>query len=62
MNIDKFIQIIKELREEAPTMSVGSGQKSLGYNLETETPPVRKMKKRKKYATLGPGSRKRWMV
>lgn len=62
MNIDKFIQIIKNLREEAPTMSVGTGEKSLGYNLETETPPVKKMRRKKKYATLGRGSRKRWMV
>lgn len=59
MNINRFIELIKEFREETSTMSVGSGEKSLGYNLETETPPVRK---RKKYASLGPGSRKRWMV
>lgn len=62
MNLDKFIQIIKDLREEAPTVSVGTGEKSVGYNLETETPPVNKMKKKRKYASLGRGSRKRWMV
>ena len=48
MNINKFIQIIKDLREESPTASVGTGEKSVGYNLETETPPVdlRKGKRR----------------
>ena len=55
--IDYLIEIIRSLKEEsAPTMSVGTGETSLGYNIRTETPPVRK-----KRIYLGKGSRKPWM-
>lgn len=59
--IDKVINYFRSLREEVsggPTMSVGTGKSSLGYNINTETPPVRK---RKKYATGGRNSRKLWL-
>jgi len=61
MDIDKIIGIIRSLKEDAaPTMSVGTGEKSLGYNIETGTPPV--YKKKKKYIYGGKGSRKNWMT
>jgi len=62
MNIDRIIDIIRSLKEDAaPTMSVGTGEKSLGYDIETGTPPVDKKKKKKKYIYGGKGSRKMWM-
>lgn len=57
--IDYLIEMIRSIKEDgAPTMSVGTGESSLGYNVRTETPPV---KKRKKYLYGGKGSRKTWM-
>ena len=60
MNLDKIINIIRTLNEEGEIANVvGDGEKSLGYNIETETPPVWKGKK--KYAKGGKGSRKWWL-
>ena len=61
MDIDKIINIVRNLREEAmvaPTNNVGGGKiectKEAGDN-----PPVRKKKKR--YIYGGRGSRRMWM-
>ena len=61
MDIDKIINIIRNLREEAmvaPTNNVGSG-KIAGTKEAGDDPPVRK--KKKKYIYGGHGSRKMWM-
>jgi len=62
MNIDKFINKIRTLREQAvtgaPTNSVGSG-KIAGTVEAGDEPPVRK--KKKKYIYGGHGSRRMWM-
>ena len=56
--LDKIIQMIKDLREDgAPTMAMGNGQIA-GSAEAGDDPPVRK---RKKYPTLGRGSRKPWL-
>ena len=60
--LDKLIQIIHNIKEEgegAIANVVGDGEKSLGYNIKTETSPVWKGKK--KYAKGGKGSRKWWL-
>ena len=58
--LDKLIQIIHNIKEEGEIANVvGDGEKSLGYNIETGTPPVWKSKK--KYAKGGKGSRKWWL-
>ena len=61
MDIDKIINIVRNLREEAmvaPTNSVGSG-KIAGTKEAGDNPPVRKKKKR--YIYGGRGSRRMWM-
>ena len=61
MDIDKIINIIRNLREEAmvaPTNNVGSG-KIAGTKEAGDNPPVRKKKKR--YIYGGRGSRRMWM-
>ena len=62
MDIDKIINIVKNLREQAvmtaPTNSVGSG-KIAGTAEAGDDPPVRKNKK--KYIYGGHGSRRMWM-
>ena len=63
MNIDKIIDIVKTLREEAmmagaPTNNVGGGQIA-GTAEAGDNPPIRK--KKKKYIYGGHGSRKMWM-
>ena len=62
MDIDKIINIVRNLREQAvmaaPTNSVGSG-KIAGTVEAGDDPPVRK--KKKKYIYGGRGSRKMWM-
>ena len=61
MDIDKIINIVKSLREEAmaaPTNNVGGGQIA-GTKEAGDNPPVRK--KKKKYIYGGHGSRKMWM-
>ena len=61
MDIDKIINIVKNLREQAvmaaPTNSVGSG-KIAGTVEAGDDPPVRK---KKKYIYGGRGSRRMWM-
>ena len=62
MNIDKIIDIVRTLREEAmmaaaPTNNVGGGQIA-GTKEAGDDPPVRK---KKKYIYGGHGSRKMWM-
>ena len=62
MDIDKIINIVRNLREQAvmtaPTNSVGSG-KIAGTSEAGDDPPVRR--KKKKYIYGGKGSRKMWM-
>jgi hypothetical protein len=59
MNIDKIIDIIRTLKEEGPTVSLGSGQ--IAGTVEAgDDPPV--FKKKKKYIYGGKGSRKKWMT
>ena len=64
--VDRLIQIVRNLREEGVVTSaipnvVGTGEKSLGYNINTETPPVFPQGKKRKYATGGTGSRRLWL-
>jgi hypothetical protein len=50
--IDKIIEAFRNyriLKEDAPTMSVGNGEKSLGYNIQSETPPVDLRKGKRRY-------------
>ena len=61
MDIDKIINIVRNLREEAmvaPTNNVGSG-KIAGTKEAGDNPSVRKKKKR--YIYGGRGSRRMWM-
>ena len=62
MDIDKIINIVRNLREQAvmsvPTNSVGSG-KIAGTVEAGDDPPVKK--KKKKYIYGGHGSRRMWM-
>ena len=61
MDIDKIINIVKNLREQAvmgaPTNAVGTGQIA-GTKEACDDQPVRK---KKKYIYGGRGSRKTWM-
>ena len=64
MDIDKIINIVRNLREEVvasapgPTMSMSKG--GIAGSVEAgDDPPVRK---KKKYIYAGKGSRKRWMA
>ena len=61
MDIDKIIDIVRNLREQAvmaaPTNSVGNG-KIAGTKEAGDDPPVRK---KKKYIYGGHGSRRMWM-
>jgi len=61
MNLDKIINIVRNLREQAvmaaPTNSVGSG-KIAGTVEAGDDPPVRK---KKKYIYGGKGSRRMWI-
>ena len=57
MDINKIINIVRDLKEDAPTMSVGDGS---GTALPpTHEPGVNKKKKKNIY--LGIGSRKQWL-
>jgi hypothetical protein len=56
MDINKIINIIRELKEEAPTMSLGAG-KIAGTVEAGDDPPVRK---KPKYI-YGTGFRKNWL-
>lgn len=55
--IDRIIELIRILKEDAPTVSVASG--NIAGVEPGETPPVRKRKKRHIYG--GRGSRRAWM-
>lgn len=64
MDIDKIINIVRNLREEVvasapgPTMSMSKG--GIAGSVEAgDDPPVRK---KKKYIYAGKGSRKQWMT
>lgn len=56
--IDRIIDIIRQLHEEAPTTNVGGGQIA-GTSEAGDDPPV--YKKNKKYLYLGTNSRKPWI-
>jgi len=58
MNLDKIISIVRSINEEMAIANV-SGEKSLGFNPETGTPPVWKGKN--KYVKGGKGPRKWWL-
>ena len=58
MKREKLNRIISLLREQ-PTMNMGAGRIA-GSDEAGDSPPVRN-KKKKKYLSLGFGSRKRWM-
>jgi len=64
MDIDRIINIVRNLREEVvasapgPTMSMSKG--GIAGSVEAgDDPPVRK---KKKYIYAGKGSRKQWMA
>jgi len=57
--LDKIINIIRKLKEDAPTVSLGSGQIA-GTSEAGDDPPVKK--KKNKYLYLGKNSRKSWMA
>jgi len=66
--IIETIRALKEEGESAPASSisnvVGNGEKSLGYNIYTGTPPVslgKKKKNKNRYAKGGRGSRRLWL-
>ena len=64
MDINRVIDIIRTIKEEGEggiANVVGDGEKSLGYNIETGTPPVWKGGKRNTYAKGGKNSRKWWL-
>ena len=56
MDINKIINIVRDLKEDAPTMSVGDGS-------GTALPPIHEpgVNKKKKNIYLGIGSRKKWL-
>ena len=61
MDIDRVIDIVRSLKEDAPTMSLGTPPtgKIAGTVEAGDNPPV--FKKKKKYIYGGKGSRKMWM-
>jgi hypothetical protein len=54
--LERIINIIRRLKEDAPTVSLSSGQIA-GTSEAGDDPPVR----RKKYMYLGKNSRKPWI-
>ena len=63
MDIEKIINIVRELNEEGSSITNVTGASSLGFDPETESPPVHlKKKKRPPIIARGlmPGARKRW--
>ena len=56
MDINKIIDIVRSLKEEAPTMNLGAG-KIAGTVEAGDDPPVRK----KKRYIYGTGLRKNWL-
>ena len=59
MDINKIIDIVRSLKEEAPTNNVGGGQIA-GTKEAGDDPPV--FNKKTKYIFGGRGSRKMWMT
>ena len=58
MDIDKVISIVRRLKEDAPTMSMGGG--GIAGSVEAgDEPPVNKKKKKNIY--LGKLSRTSWL-
>ena len=58
MDINRVISIVRRLKEDAPTMSMGGG--GIGGSVEAgDEPPVNKKKKKNIY--LGIGSRTQWL-
>jgi hypothetical protein len=58
MDINKVISIVRRLKEDAPTMSMGGG--GVAGSVEAgDDPPVNKKKKKNIY--MGLHSRKRWL-
>jgi hypothetical protein len=58
--LDRLINIVRTLKEEGAIANVvGTGEKSLGFNIQTGTPPVNK---RPPILARGRmmGARKRW--
>ena len=59
--INRIINIIRSLNEEGGIANVvGNGEKSLGFNIQTGTPPVNKRPPTILARGLLPGARKRW--
>lgn len=60
MDRDRILnKILGYLREDAPTINIGSG--NIAGSVEAgDDPPVRR--KKKKYISLGLGSRSRWIA
>jgi len=56
MDINKIIDIVRSLKEEAPTMSLGAG-KIAGTKEAGDDPPVHKNKR----YIYGTGFRKNWL-
>jgi len=60
--VDKLIDAVRQIREEAAAMGAAptnsASTAGLGYNPETEGPPIRK---KKKYIYGGKNSRKWWL-
>lgn len=58
MDRDKILKkILGYIREDVPTLNIGSG--NIGGSVESgDDPPVRR--KKKKYISLGIGSRSKW--
>ena len=68
--IDRIIEVVRNyLGEEGIVMTTGSTPGKPGFSSAAPAkgptagfdPVMGKMEKRKKYLSLGPGSRKRWM-
>jgi len=60
--VDKLINIVRMISEEGMIANVvGNGEKSLGYNIQTGTPPVGKNRKKTRHPTGGKGSRRWWI-
>jgi len=60
--VDKLISIIRQLHEDGMSAGanvVGNGEKSLGFNIQTGTPPVNKRPPILARGLL-PGARTRW--
>ena len=58
MDINKIIGIVRSLKEEAPTMSMGAGGIA-GRAEAGDEPPVKKKREKKKYIFMK-GVRKTW--